>query len=120
MDPKGDLFDENPGPNLGGQLPLADHFTRMLDKDEQDIERAAAKLDRLTGLLENALGGKQSKRPKGDDLLGSRAARWNCRLQDKFFFELVADNRRWLIGLSHRASGGQADSGRPHSARISD
>ena len=55
MDPKGDLFDEKPGPNLGHQLPLADHFTRMLDQNEQDIERTAAKLDRLIGLLENAL-----------------------------------------------------------------
>jgi len=55
MDPKGDLFDEKPGPNLGDQLPLADHFTRMLDQNEQDIERTAAKLDRLIGLLENAL-----------------------------------------------------------------
>jgi len=55
MDPKGDLFDENPGPNLGDQLPLADHFARMLGQNEQDIERTAAKLDRLIGLLENAL-----------------------------------------------------------------
>jgi hypothetical protein len=35
---------------------LAHHFTRMLDQNEQDIERAAAKLDRLISLLENALG----------------------------------------------------------------
>jgi hypothetical protein len=55
MDPKGDLFDENPGPNLGDQLSLADHFTRMLDQNEQDIERTAAKLDRLISLLKNAL-----------------------------------------------------------------
>jgi hypothetical protein len=55
MDSEGDLFDENPGPNLGDQFSLADHFTRMLDQNEQDIERAAAKLDRLIGLLENAL-----------------------------------------------------------------
>jgi len=55
MDPKGDLFDENPGPNLGDKLSLADYFTRMLDQNEQDIERTAAKLDRLIGPLENAL-----------------------------------------------------------------
>jgi len=55
MDPKGDLFDEKPGPNLGDQLPLADHFTRMLDQNEQDIERTASKLDHPIGVLENAL-----------------------------------------------------------------
>src|SRR5712692_109910 len=47
MDPKGDLFDEYPWPNLGDQLPLADQFTRMLDQNEQDIKHTAAKLDRL-------------------------------------------------------------------------
>jgi hypothetical protein len=34
---------------------LADHYTRMLNHNEQEIERTAAKLDRLIGLLENAL-----------------------------------------------------------------
>jgi hypothetical protein len=48
-------FDENPGPNLGDQLSMADHFTRMLDQNEQNIECTAAELDRLIRLLENAL-----------------------------------------------------------------
>jgi hypothetical protein len=39
MDPKGDLFDEKPGPNLGDQLPLADYFTRMLDQNEQEVRK---------------------------------------------------------------------------------
>jgi hypothetical protein len=79
---------EQPGPNFGDQLSLADHFTCMLDQNEQDIECTAAKLDRLIGLLENAFQGKQPKRPEGDDLLGARPARWNSRLQGRFFFEI--------------------------------
>jgi hypothetical protein len=64
---------------------VADHFTRLLHKDEQDIECTAAKFDRLVPLLEKALRGVQAKRPEGNDLLGSRAARLRHRLQGKFF-----------------------------------
>jgi hypothetical protein len=31
MDAKTDLFDEDTRPNLGDQLLVADHFTRVLD-----------------------------------------------------------------------------------------
>ena len=63
MDAKIDLFDEDTRPNLGYQLLVADHFTSVLDKDEQDIKCTAAKFDRLVPFLQSALRGIQSKRP---------------------------------------------------------
>src|SRR6202043_1449304 len=78
MDAKTNLFDEDTRPNLGYQLLVADHLTRVLDKDEQDIECAAAKFDRLVPFLQKALRGTQSKRPEGNYFLGRRAClkRW--------------------------------------------
>jgi len=81
MDAKTDLFDEDTRPNLGYQLLVADHFTSVLDKDEQDIECTAAKFDRLVPFLQNELRGTQSKRPEGDNLLGVLAACLKHRLQ---------------------------------------
>src|SRR3984893_7893671 len=49
----------------------------------------------------------------------TRAARGNSRPQGKFFFEVVANYCWWSIDVSLRASDGQADSGRPHSAPMS-
>jgi hypothetical protein len=79
MDAKTDLFDEDTRPNLGYELLVADHFTRVLDKDEQDIERTAAKFDRLVPFLQNALRGAKSKRPEEDNLHAQSQLRWDRR-----------------------------------------
>jgi hypothetical protein len=84
MNAKADLFDENPRPDLGDQFLVADHLARVLDKDEQNIECTAAKLDRFVGFLENTLRGKQSKRPEGNDLpAGYRQSRVTARLEQR-------------------------------------
>ena len=80
---------------------LADHFTSVLDKDEQDIECTAAKFDRLVGFLQNALGGIQSKRPEGDNLLGMLAACLKHRLQRQ------SHRRRKMLNHSCGGIGGQ-------------
>ena len=74
MDAKADLFDENPRPDPGHQLPVADDFTRVFDEDEQDVEGAAAELDRLIFSLEKTLRGRQPKGAERDDLMGMTAA----------------------------------------------
>jgi hypothetical protein len=53
---------------------VAYHLTRVFNNDDQDVECTAAKFYRLVGFLQHALGGIQSKRPKGNDLLGVLAA----------------------------------------------
>ena len=46
MDPEATLVDRDTRPDPRHQFILADNLARMLDQNEEDIERAAAKMKR--------------------------------------------------------------------------
>jgi hypothetical protein len=59
MNAKTDVLDKNAWPNLRDQLPLANDFAWSVSQSEQDVERAAAELDDLSVLHQQALRRKE-------------------------------------------------------------
>ena len=57
------------GPDARHQLVPADNFARMLDQDDQHIERAAAKTNRSVALQQQPLLWNQAKGAKRDRAL---------------------------------------------------
>ena len=59
-------FDKSARPGAGHQLVPADHLARMVDQNDQKVESATAKTNRLRAFLEKSLCRKQAERAERD------------------------------------------------------
>jgi hypothetical protein len=73
MDPEATLVDRDTRPDPRHQIMLADNLARMLDQNEEDIERAAADMKRDTFPFDQPLRCVQAERSERNDFVRPRS-----------------------------------------------